>query len=271
MTDVDVAALGLPREVSSDLPVEHASKLAVTLDLPADVADGAALPLLWHWAYFTPEVPTAELGPDGHPVIPAGGPTEGLPRRMWAGGRVRSHAPLRLGRQAVRRSSVLRADHKAGRSGALLVVTLEHRILQAGELVRTEEQDLVYRAPDAGAPAPAGAPVELPAGDWSEARALDPVTLFRFSAVTFNSHRIHYDLPYATGFEGYPGLVVHGPLTAMLLFDAGQRRLAGEATSFEFRATAPLFAGTPFTVSGQGDEVRAVRADGVVSMSARIA
>jgi len=275
VTNIGTWMLGMRGEVESQLSAEHARKVAGAFDEPAlGVADGEPVPLLWHWAFFTPDTPTASLGPDGHPLMPAGGPTEGLPRRMWAGSRIHAHGELIFGRAAIQRTTVLRADRKVGRMGPLLVVTLEHRILQGGEVVRTEEQDLVYRGTDNAAARSNNPTGELgrSTADWSEVREIDPVMAFRFSAVTFNSHRIHYDVPYAVEVEGYEGLVVQGPLTAMLLFNAGQRMLSTKASTFAFRATAPLLVGSPFTLSGRslGGEVEldVVRSDRVSCMTA---
>ena len=234
--------------------------------------DGASLPLLWHWAYFAPTVSSAQLGADGHPRLPANGPTAALPRRMWAGGRVVRHGPMRVGEPAVRRSAVIGAEHKVGRSGPLLVIGISHRIEQRGELVIEERQDLVY-LPTGGALAlPVDdRPPEVPADGWVELVQLDPVRLFRFSALTFNSHRIHFDREYANTQEGYPDLVVHGPLTALLLAGSSRRRL-GHDSVFEFRAKMPLFVSAPFTIVGQLDgaaaSLRAVRNDGSVAMAA---
>ena len=246
--DVGFAAL-----TSSELSVGHGRRLAAVLDDEIDLDDGSALPLLWHWAYFALPIATAALGHDGHPRIAPGGPTSDLPRRMWAGGRVRRRAPLRLGHPATRRSRVTRAERKSGRSGELLVVTVEHEIEQGGQVALVEEQDLVYRAaPTEPMPLPEGGPgAAAPAGGWADVVTMDPVRLFRFSALTFNSHRIHYDQPYATGEEGYPGLVVHGPLTAILL------------------------AGAPFSLVGQpsatGVALQAIRGDSTVAMTATLA
>lgn len=268
--------VGVAPVTTSELSAEHARRVAAVLGTDDDLTDGSPLPLLWHWAFFAPAVPTAGLGPDGHPRMSPGGPTADLPRRMWAGGRVRAHEALLVGTPATRRSRVAQAERKSGRSGDLLVVTVEHQIEQVDRVVITEEQDLVYRSAS-GAPvdAPTGdQQPDVPAGGWSDRVTMDPVTLFRFSAITFNSHRIHYDLPYATAEEGYPALVVHGPLTAMLLAGSSRRRDRPGA-SFEFRASAPVFAGIPFSLVGQPDdewiELRAVRNDGAVAMTARLA
>ena len=270
------ADVGVAAESPSDLPVEHVRRLAATLAVQDDVDDigvGDALPLLWHWAFFAPAVPTAGVGVDGHPRLPEGGPLAGFTSRMWAGGRVVREAPLLAGVPAVRRSAVDRVERKSGRSGELVVVTVRHEIEQRGVVAVRELQDLVYR----GRGAPAALPVgderpPAPAGGWADPLVMGPVRLFRFSAVTFNSHRIHYDKPYATGEEGYPGLVVHGPLTALLLAESARRR-GFAANEFEYRASAPLFADVPFTVVGAPEgvavDLRAVRNDGLVAMSAR--
>jgi 3-methylfumaryl-CoA hydratase len=270
-----VEDLGLDASTTAELSVEHARRLAAVLDADDDLQPGSPLPLLWHWAYFTPAAPTSALGADGHPALAADGPTAGLPRRMWAGGRIEQLAPIELSEPATRRTKVARAEQKSGRSGDLLVVSLAHEIEQGGRRVLTEEQDLVYRAaPTEPTPAPEGD--ERPAtsdGGWADAVRVEPPMLFRFSAVTFNSHRIHYDRAYATGEEGYPGLVVHGPLTAILLAESARRRGA-TASSFRFRAVAPLFASTPFTLVGRpdadGTALEAVRNDGTTAMTARL-
>jgi 3-methylfumaryl-CoA hydratase len=191
---------------------------------------------------------------------------------MWAGGQVTASGPLRVGIDAARRTKVVTAVRKVGRSGQLLVVRLEHEIEQDGRAVVTEQQDLIYRSSGAAVPTPV--PGEMPGapdGGWAEECVMDPVHLFRFSALTFNSHRIHFDSEYAATVEGYPGLVVHGPLTALLLADACKRH-GGPIRSFAFRASAPHFAGATFrllgTRSGEKAELRAIRCDGAVAMEA---
>ncbi len=193
-----------------------------------------------HYAFFWDPQPADALGGDGHPKLGGLIPDLGLPRRMWAGGRLRSAAPLRVGEPATKASVCLRAERKTGRSGDLGVVTLRHEISQAGYVVITDEQDLIYREaadPDAPAPAYQAAPTDETV---SETRAFTTTQLFRYSALTFNGHRIHYDRDYARDVEGYPGLVVHGPLLAQYLMLMAERELGGLAR-FEFRATAPLF------------------------------
>ncbi|GAA2731133.1 hypothetical protein [Actinocorallia aurantiaca] len=275
MTDLKPTDLGIAEVTELPLHAEHARKVAAVLDNPATLRDGDVLPVLWHWAFGTPEAPTRDLGPDGHPRIPPGGPTEGLPRRMWAGGRVRVLGGLVVGSRPVRTSSILRADRKQARSGDLLVVTVEHRLTHDGETLLVEEQDLVYRAQGTPVPLPEGTHHEpAPEHGWSEELVRTPVDLFRFSAITFNSHRIHYDPAYATEAEGYPALVVHGPLSAITLAESVRAHTGRELTSFSFRATAPLFANVPFTLVGapSGEEgelaLKMVRNDGQTAMTA---
>jgi 3-methylfumaryl-CoA hydratase len=183
--------------------------------------------------------------------------------------------PLTIGAVATRRSRILKAERKSGRSGELLVVTAAHEISQDGQVAIAGEQDLVYRtAPGSPITAPVGSHhPDTPDGGCSDEVTISSVRLFRFSAVTFNGHRIHYDLPYARGEEGYPGLVVHGPLTAVLLSESARRR-GRPGASFSFRASAPLFADTAFTLLGQPNEARvdlqAVRNDGSVAMTAQV-
>lgn len=223
----------------------------------ADLDVDARPPPLAHWAFFLPV--TADLGPDGHPARGGFLPPVSLPRRMFLGAEMTFPAPLLLDAPATRISTITGLDHKTGRSGELVLLTLEHCIEQAGTTRVTERQTIVYR--DHG---PAIAPVipddPAPQGDvWTP----DEVQLFRFSAATFNSHRIHYDLDYARDVEGYPGLVVHGPLTAAKLY-----AFAGQPRRFAFRALAPLFAGQPVTLAGKGGQAHAIRCDGTIAMTA---
>lgn len=271
-TQLALADLGIPDVARSALPGEQAERLAATLDAERAPGDGEALPLLWHWAFFTPTEPTSALGHDGHPRRSDHPLIEGLPRRMFAGGRVRQLQPLVAGEPAERHARLIGADRKVGRSGRLLIVTVAYDVLQRGRIAVEEQQSLVYRE--------AGAPLERPAGDmeptvpdggWCDRATMDEAALFRFSAVTFNAHRIHYDGDYARSVEGYPELVVHGPLIALLLAGAARRRI-GPITSFTFRATAPLFRGLPFFLvgaPGAGEAaLTAVRNDGHEAMRA---
>ena len=238
------------RDEISAAPVRN---LAATLDRddPPPVP-GTELPPLWHWLYFLPGARQSELGPDGHPKRGGFLPPVPLPRRMWAGGRLQWHAPLRVGEAVERASRIVSVTHKAGRSGDLLFVLVRHELRNARGLALSEEHDIVYRpAPQPGDPAPP--PQAAPAdAAWSREIVPDDVLLFRYSALTFNGHRIHYDRRYVTEVEGYPGLVVHGPLIATLLVDLARRqRPEARMRGFSFKAVRPTFDLHPFRVSGR--------------------
>jgi 3-methylfumaryl-CoA hydratase len=223
-------------------------------NLTAQVGD--AIPMLWQWFYFLPHAPQSRLSVDGHPERGGFMPPITLPRRMFAGARVRQHHALRLGMPAVREAVIHDVSHKHGRTGDLVFVTVHYRYLQDGVLCLEEEQDIVYREPGAPVPPPVVRPwPEAPTRAMTEIVHPDTRLLFRFSALTFNAHRIHYDREYALREEGYPGLVVHGPLTAHLLLRLAERqerarasetgRAARAVTTFAFRGLSPLFDTAP--------------------------
>jgi len=238
--------------IHDTLGAHPVAALAATLD--RDDGRLAELPPLWHWLYFLPHHRQDALGEDGHARRGGFLPPVPLPRRMWAGGRLHWEAgnPLRVGQEAERRSSILSVEHKAGRSGELVFVTVRHEVFNRHGLALSEEHDIVYRAavrPDDRPPPPV--PAETGAAWQRDVRA-DPVLLFRYSALTFNGHRIHYDRSYVTGVEGYPGLVVHGPLIATLLVDLLRTRAPeAQLLEFEFRAVRPTFDIHPFRLCGQ--------------------
>jgi 3-methylfumaryl-CoA hydratase len=213
---------------------------------------GDPLPPLWHWLYFLPIPRQSELGPDGHAKRGGFLPPVPLPRRMFAGDRVEFHRPLCVGESISRLSRIVDVNTKQGRSGPLVFVVVRHEISDRDGIAVVEEHDIVYREspnPHDAAPAPQTPPS---GAAWTREIHPDDVMLFRYSALTFNGHRIHYDRRYATEVEGYPGLVVHGPLIATLLLDLLRRNL-GDATvaSLSFRAIRPLFDITPFHVCGK--------------------
>jgi 3-methylfumaryl-CoA hydratase len=211
---------------------------------------GDPLPPLWHWLYFLPLARQSEIGPDGHPKRGGFLPPVPLPRRMWAGGRFTFHRPLRIGEDITRTSTVVDVTAKSGRSGSLCFVLVRHEIAGADGLALTEEHDIVYRdlaPPGEAPPPPRPAPTEAA---WQRDIVADDVMLFRYSALTFNGHRIHYDRRYVTEIEGYPGLIVHGPLIATLLVDLLRRKTDRRLQSFRFRAVSPLFDIAPFAVCG---------------------
>jgi 3-methylfumaryl-CoA hydratase len=225
--------------------------LAATLDRrdPAP-RPGDALPPGWHWLYFLEAAPASELGPDGHPKRGGFLPPVALPRRMWAGGRLEFQRPLRVGEDARRESKILSIEPKQGRSGSLVFVTVRHSVFSGGELAVIEDHDIVYReAAKPGDPPPQVKPAPREA-TWRREVVADPVMLFRYSALTFIGQRIHYDLDYCRKVEGYPGLVVHGPLQVILLLDLARRQDPRPVRRLEYRAHHPLFHFEPFTVNG---------------------
>lgn len=229
--------------------------LTATLDRnDPEPVDGTAIPPLWHWLYFLPISPLGEAGPDGHPKRGGFLPPVPLPRRMFAGGRFEYHQPLRIGDRISRASRITDVSGKEGRSGTLVFVTVRHEIANATGVALAEEHDIVYREnPRADAPVPKPQAARTDE-TFSREIAPDPVLLFRYSALTFNSHRIHYDRSYVTAVEGYPGLIVHGPLIATFLTDLLRRNLPQAAVRrFEFRAVRPLFDIHRFTVCGRQD------------------
>ncbi len=214
--------------------------------------EGDAAPPLAHWLYFLPGYRQSEAAPDGHLAHGAFLPPVDLPRRMWAGSRLEFMKPLIVGSSIARVSRIMSIQSKEGRSGRLAFITVRHEVSDAEGLVLTDEHDIVFRAEGILA----AKPVPAPAGEqWR--REIEPTTLllFRYSAVTFNGHRIHYDHPYATKVEGYPGLVVHGPLVATLLVDLLRRERPDAALrTFEFRAVRPLYDTANFFTCGRPDE-----------------
>ncbi len=273
--DITLADLGSGDTSVALLDPAHVERIAATLDA-AVPRPGEALPSLWHWAFFTPTTPTSGLGTDGHPLLSSAALAE-YPRRMWGAGRVEWLQDLLVGAPAQRTSAVRSARHVSGSSGSLLIVVLEHEYRQHEVLCLREQQTLVYRNPPAERVAlPVdGPPPAIPAGGWIEERRPTPALLFRFSAITFNTHRIHYDLPYALDAEGYPGLVVHGPLTAITLATYVERCTGRRLAAFEFKAAAPMFAGLratsvcePPDADGSSGSAQVVRNDGTVAMQA---
>jgi 3-methylfumaryl-CoA hydratase len=228
--------------------------LSATLDRddPAPQV-GDKLPPLWHWLYFLPTARQSILGPDGHPARGEFLPPVPLPRRMWAGGRFEFHQPLRVGETIIRTSTVQAVTIKHGRNGDLCFVLVRHEVSGQSGLALVEEHDIVYRDMPQPNETPAAPRPARTDEIWQrDIHPTEPM-LFRYSALTFNSHRIHYDRRYVTETEGYPGLIVHGPLIATLLIDLLRRNTARPVTSFRFRAVSPLFDIAPFSVHGAPD------------------
>ena len=214
---------------------------------------GDPLPPLWHWLYFLPTARQSILGSDGHPARGGFLPPVPLPRRMWAGGRFTFHQPLRVDEPITRVSTVQDVTIKHGRNGTLCFVLVKHEIAGQNGPALVEEHDIVYRGLPQPDEAPAAPPKVRTDGTWHrDIQPTDPL-LFRYSALTFNSHRIHYDRRYVTGTEGYPGLIVHGPLIATLLIDLLCRNSTRPIATYRFRAVSPLFDIAPFSVHGAPD------------------
>jgi 3-methylfumaryl-CoA hydratase len=229
--------------------------LSATLDWPAQRPTvGTVLPPLWHWLYFLPIAQQSEIGPDGHPKRGGFLPPVPLPRRMWAGSDFEFRSPIHIGDALARTSTIVDVTEKSGRTGRLVFVKVRHEVRREGEtaVALNEHHNIVYRdlpSPSDVAPPPLAAPSNAA---WSRNVVADDVLLFRYSALTFNGHRIHYDRQYVTQTEGYPGLIVHGPLIATLLLDLLRRQLpSATVTRFEFKAVRPTFDIHPFSVHGQ--------------------
>ncbi len=268
--------IGRVEESTDILTPRLAQTLQATIgDEAAPFEEGAVAPLAAHWCLSPPAAPTGALGEDGHPARGGFLPPVPLPRRMWAGGRLRLLDPLRVGDRVVRTSTIADVTLKEGRSGRLCFVAVDHALATDRGVAIEERQDIVYR--DAG-PAPAAAaaaatPSGLPIAAWTRQMAANPVLLFRYSALTFNGHRIHYDRDYAMRQEGYPGLVVHGPLQATLLLNlAASVRDGRMPTRFTFKSVGPLFDGGPLMINGapaeEGLRLWTSGADGRAAMEA---
>lgn len=273
-TDVR-AWIGRSEEAADVIQPERVAALWATLDRDGPApGEGASLPPLWHWLSFWTIARRSDLGPDGHPSLGGFLPELTGVRRMWAGSRVTFHKALPIGSAVTRRSTIEDVAEKNGRSGRLVFVTVRHEISDNAGLAVTDRHDIVYRP----LPGPGTADPKRPAPAPEQAARVerwtaDSTLLFRYSALTFNGHRIHYDQPYATKREGYPGLVVHGPLLGTLMAAAAQalepdRPLA----SFSFKALAAVFADEPFQIMAEEDgRVWIRRHDGGLAAEGRVA
>ncbi|ALP68525.1 HTD2 family dehydratase [Paraburkholderia caribensis] len=231
------------------LDVRHARLMAATIGSNGeDLVTGAPLPPLWHWLFFLEGLSSERLGRDGHPQRGGFLPPVPLPNRMWAGGRVRFIDALPLGATVEKRSTILAVEHKQGRSGELVFVTVQHEIAYGGRVVVSEEHDIVYKETTPGGPA--RQEVRRAPGEHRESFLATSTTLFRYSALTFNGHRIHYDQDYCRDVEGYPNLVIHGPLNATLLASLAQRIAGKRLTTFDYRGVQPAILGNALTLNG---------------------
>lgn len=242
----------LHHDVATPQPV---AAMSATLDRRDPVPrDGNAIPEGWHWLYFLENIPASDLGHDGHTKRGGFLPPVTLPRRMWAGGRLEFRRPIHIGEQLARESEVMSVDAKSGKSGDMIFVMVRHTVRASGEVAVVEEHDIVYRdvakpgataaqtTPAAGNPAPAH-----PA--WQHEIMPDEAMLFRYSALIFNAHRIHYDLDFCRA-EGYPGLLVHGPLQTTLLLDLCRRHAGKPVRKLDYRAVSPAYHNQKLAVGG---------------------
>ncbi|HRP22558.1 MAG TPA: MaoC family dehydratase N-terminal domain-containing protein [Thauera sp.] len=247
--------IGRSEDVSDIATATPYAALSATFDRPAERPPvGTPLPALWHWLYFLPLHRQSEIGADGHAKRGGFLPPVPLPRRMWAGSQFEFHKPLAIGDAMTRTSTIHDVTEKTGRSGPLVFVKVRHEVRRSGEadLALTEFHDIVYREaprPEDVAPPPTAAPASA---TWEKRWIPDDVLLFRYSALTFNGHRIHYDRKYVTEVEGYPGLVVHGPMIATLLLDLLRHQMPeAEVVRYAFRAVRPVFDINHFFVCGE--------------------
>ncbi|GAB3765155.1 MaoC family dehydratase N-terminal domain-containing protein [Ramlibacter monticola] len=258
------AWIGRTETVRDSIGATPVKALDATLDHPArPVEQGTALPPLWHWLYFLPLHRQSEIGPDGHARRGGFLPPVPLPRRMWAGSQFEFRSPVRVGDAVERTSTIADVSVKEGRTGKLVFVKVRHELRCNGatDPAIVEFHDIVYREarrPDDVEPPPQRAEA---GASWRREIVPDDVLLFRYSALTFNGHRIHYDRKYVTEVEGYPGLIVHGPLIATLLMDLVRRQMPqADVASFRFKAVRPTFDLNPFHVNGQpGPDGKTVR------------
>ncbi|MGL4975255.1 MAG: FAS1-like dehydratase domain-containing protein [Bosea sp. (in: a-proteobacteria)] len=275
MTLLDVDALqpwvGRTREAEDVIGLNQARLMAATIDMdPADIQADQPLRPLWHWIFFLEGFRPTELGRDGHPARGGFLPPVPLANRMWAGGEVQFHGPISIGARVLKKSTISSIKLKPGSSGPLVFVAVTHELIDNGRLLITERHDIVYRNPVPGSSAKKIP--ELPAAAIERDFLPNATMLFRYSALTFNGHRIHYDVDYCRDVEGYPGLVVHGPLVATLLAGLAQDAANRPIRSFTYRGVRPSIAGAPMTLKAQMQGTQAIlwseTATGVVGMTA---
>jgi 3-methylfumaryl-CoA hydratase len=242
--------IGRTNEASDVVTAQLVRGLRATLFMEIGTPKpGDAAPLTTHWCLAQPVYPMSELGPDGHPARGGFLPPVPLPRRMWAGGELEFFEPLRVGDEATRTSRISDVTMKTGSTGVLCFVSVEHVIATARGIAIRERQDIVYRDVSAAA-APSKPAPPPPVAKHRESHMADPVLLFRYSALTFNGHRIHYDRDYVTKVEGYPGLIFHGPMQAAFIVELAAKLHGGTAPKkLVYRGVQPLFEGSEFSVN----------------------
>ena len=260
-------------EAEDTIRLQPANFMEATLNRPPKLKEGDNLPPLWHWIYFLEAKPESDLGRDAHPKKGDFLPPIQLPRRMWAGGRFTFYNDLVIGEKAKKITTIKKIVEKEGSAGPLCFITLEHKIYSKDEISIIEEQDLVYLQDQQGSKSLPLAQNNVEKADFSQEIHPSAILLFRYSALTFNGHRIHYDLDYAKNVEGYDGLVFHGPLTATLLLDLALKERKQPIKKYSFTGTAPLSNLDCFWIEGKSEDNTAIlwarRKDGVVAMKAK--
>lgn len=279
MTDIDETTyrewIGRTQVMRERLDAWPVRGLKAALEGDFGTGEGDEVPGLGQWLYFVPAVARSRMGEDGHPQRGDFLPPVSLPRRMWAASDIRFSRPMRIGEEVEKTARIADISVKAGKTGLLVFLKIENIYRVDGEQALSEMQTLVYRddpRPDEAPPPPKPVPQ---AAAWSETVETDTALLFRYSAVTFNAHRIHYDAPYARDVEGYPNVVVHGQLTATMLFAALSRHVPGQRLgTFGFRAMKPIFVGERIFLegapSGNGYDLWARDANGHLCLSASV-
>ncbi len=260
-------------EAEDTIRLQPANFMEATLNRPPKLKEGDNLPPLWHWVYFLEAKPESDLGRDAHPKKGDFLPPIQLPRRMWAGGRFTFYNDLVIGEKAKKITTIKKIVEKEGSAGPLCFITLEHKIYSKDEISIIEEQDLVYLQDQQGSKSLPLVQNNVEKADFSQEIHPSAILLFRYSALTFNGHRIHYDLDYAKNVEGYDGLVFHGPLTATLLLDLALKERKQPIKKYSFRGIAPLSNLDCFWIEGKSEDNAAIlwarRKDGVVAMKAK--
>ena len=260
-------------EAEDTIRLQPANFMEATLNRPPKLKEGDNLPPLWHWIYFLEAKPESDLGRDAHPKKGDFLPPIQLPRRMWAGGRFTFYNDLVIGEKAKKITTIRKIVEKEGSAGPLCFITLEHKIYSKDEISIIEEQDLVYLQDQQGSKSLPLAQNDIERPDFSQEVHPSEILLFRYSALTFNGHRIHYDLDYARNVEGYNGLVFHGPLTATLLLDLALKEKNKPIKKYSFRGTAPLSNLDCFWIEGKSEKDSTIlwarRKDRVVAMKAK--
>ncbi len=261
-------------KVTEIIDLTQVRKLAGVLNLDeTSLVNGSHLPPMWHWLFFLHRAETNNIGIDGHPKRGGFFPPIELQRRMFAGEQINYHNPLLVGLPATRTGTITRLDEKKGKNGRMVLVTATYIIEQEGKKCIEDKHDIIYIDGGEKTPAPGQDSFLKPDDNWHRIYKADPVLLFRYSALSFNSHRIHYDSKYAENEEGYPGLVVHGPFTALLLAELARDNIQESLTEFSFRGRAPLFEPWSFHLIGKSNnegiaELQAIRNDSVIAMTA---